>query len=202
MAAVWFNVKDGHKASTIGSAAFSGGGVADPLAEPTVEELVELVANNRFQFVAPEGGELIRLRFWYRCETVCPTLWLKLGNGEEEITAGLVRHSLLEHLPWFYIEDGDRRLYQREMKYRTVESFLSANEAQAITDKELAAARALEGVDYILTTYAEPQMAGSWYRYDQVAAIPPEFGGREIYWKLQFPELTRVTLAKVEMEME
>ncbi|MCC2631738.1 MAG: hypothetical protein K0S20_437 [Patescibacteria group bacterium] len=113
---------------------------------------------------------------------IVPTyLQAKYPNGFRDLA--LVTHPLLKDIAWPLISEENLRLYQRTATHTSIEDFLAnppvsteiAADKAALAKAGAAATKfaqldslsSLEGINYILTTYAPQPKDGSWELFKQ-----------------------------------
>jgi hypothetical protein len=161
-----------------------------------------------FSVPAQPNRQATQVRFTYRGDLTKQYAYLKVveRTGERNIT--VVNHPLLYKLEWSRISTTlpNVSLYQREASYQDIQSFRASlppkNQfvADSIIAKEwqlteeqytpLDFLTSLDGFSYIATTYAPPEVDGSWYKFSQTFDLSNAFVdgiSGNIKWFLKLP---------------
>lgn len=169
------------------SSAFHGRDIPDPLSEPSPGTFRE-ISTPEFTFYSqtPPNVQDVMIDFRYSCQPSCPQLWLELQNQPDVISPRFViYHHTLIHMPWFGLYRNNFFLYQRDLTFKDVESFISQIPSGSVIDQTIMSAlkinqtnitttenlTSLDNQQYILTTYQPPRQHHGWYRFTRALNI-------------------------------
>lgn len=132
---------------------------------------------------------------------------LIVPDGAQTISR-LITHPLLTSLPWEYVESNGIRLYQKTKIYQSINQFATkpaagntilADEAlilapayKSLNAKPLNEFASLDGIEYVLTTYAPSQPLGNGHRYQTILDASSALVNlkNELVWHIRIPTAT------------
>jgi hypothetical protein len=170
------------------SSAFHGPGHPDHLTPPNEYDIITIpVPEFTFHSTVPETSRQVLLTFRYRCHPNCQQIWIELQTQPATTPQKyLVRHPVLDEVPWFSIFDRGLFLYQRRVNYASLADFLNQLPSQRVATEYnlmqqysinngnqvlLTDIAQLGDIDYVLTTYDRPKyITNDWAEYSR--AIP------------------------------
>lgn len=174
--------KSVHALNQYHSSAFHSSNFQDPIKPPDPEQ-TSLIPSPKFTFYinTPPTSERILLEFRYQCQPSCGQIWLSQDSFPGDIPPKfLIRHPIFENLPWFSVWNNHFFLYQKELKYKTIDEFLQ-NPPQELTLTEQSIAQALNlnasniafleetnqigDAAYILSTFQHPRTIHDWSKF-------------------------------------
>lgn len=168
------------------------------------KDLVEFETN------AQEYRKTTEVKFSYRGDLnhQIAHLGIRIGNKVERVA--LITHPLLYNLTWsrYTTNQPNETLYQREVQFSTVAELknnLPAAQELAIDEviaktwnldprqyQPLEELTSLDGIKYIVTTYAPPLQDGNWRHYDQTFDTETAWvdSNEKLYWMIFLPGVT------------